>query len=78
MIVIARLLGVPESDAPQLLAWSNAMVQMYQARREDSHEREAANAAQEFTDYLDALIARRRKAPGEDLLSVLIAAEMDG
>ncbi|TMV92992.1 cytochrome P450 [Thioclava sp. BHET1] len=78
VIVIARLLSVPESDAPQLLAWSNAMVQMYQARREDSHEREAANAAQEFTNYLDALIARRRKAPGEDLLSVLIAAEEDG
>jgi unspecific monooxygenase len=78
VIVIARLLGVPETDAPDLLAWSNAMVQMYQARRDDALEAEAAQAAQEFTDYLSALIERRRKAPGNDLLSDLIAVEEDG
>jgi hypothetical protein len=31
IIVITRLLGVPETMAPQLLAWSHAMVAMYQA-----------------------------------------------
>ncbi|HKK98245.1 MAG TPA: cytochrome P450, partial [Marivita sp.] len=30
VIVIARLLGVPDDMAPQLLRWSNAMVAMYQ------------------------------------------------
>jgi len=78
VIVIARLLGVPETDAPHLLAWSNAMVQMYQARRDDALEAEAAQAAQDFTDYLSALIETRRKAPGNDLLSDLIAVEEDG
>ncbi|MEM9522443.1 MAG: cytochrome P450, partial [Pseudomonadota bacterium] len=33
VIVIARLLGVPEDMADDLLAWSNAMVGMYQAGR---------------------------------------------
>ena len=78
VIVIARLLGVPETDAPDLLAWSNAMVQMYQARRDDALEAEAAQAAQDFTDYLSALIETRRKAPGNDLLSDLIAVQEDG
>ncbi|KEO59243.1 cytochrome P450 [Thioclava indica] len=78
VIVIARLLGVPETDAPDLLAWSNAMVQMYQARRDDALEAEAAQAAQAFTDYLSALIETRRKAPGNDLLSDLIAVQEDG
>jgi len=78
VIVIARLLGVPETDAPDLLAWSNAMVQMYQARRNDALEAEATQAAQAFTDYLSALIETRRKAPGDDLLSGLIAAQEDG
>ncbi|WP_417807605.1 cytochrome P450 [Thioclava sp.] len=78
VIVIARLLGVPETDAPQLLAWSNAMVQMYQARRDAALEAEAAQAAQAFTDYLSALIETRRKAPGSDLLSDLIAVQDNG
>jgi unspecific monooxygenase len=78
VIVIARLLGVPETDAPDLLAWSNAMVQMYQARRNDVLEAEATQAAQAFTDYLSALIETRRKAPGDDLLSGLIAVQEDG
>ena len=37
VIMIARLLGVPEAMAPDLLRWSAAMVQMYQAGR-TSHQ----------------------------------------
>lgn len=78
VIVIARMLGVPEIDAPQLLAWSHAMVQMYQARRDEGHEREAARAAAEFSAYLEALIETRRAAPGPDLISELIKVEEAG
>jgi cytochrome P450 len=36
----------------------------------------AANeAAGEFMSYIRSLVAKRRSAPGEDLLSALIAAE---
>lgn len=65
VIVIARLLGVPESDADKLLAWSNAMVQMYQARRDISLEEDAAQASADFAAYLGDLIETRRKAPGK-------------
>ncbi len=78
VIIIARLLGVPEGDWPDLLRWSNAMVAMYQARRDRGIEDAAEAAAAEFTEYLRAQVAAKRAAPGDDLLSHLIAAEEDG
>jgi len=74
VILIARLIGVPEEMAAQLLVWSHAMVAMYQARRDLAVEVAAGEAAAAFSAYLEGLIAERRVAPGEDLLSSLIAA----
>ncbi len=76
--VICRLLGVPEDMGPQFLQWSNAMVSMYQARRTHEIEIAAAEAAQEFSDYIRSYVDQRRSSPGEDLISELIAAEEDG
>lgn len=78
VIIIARLLGVPDTLAPQLLDWSNAMVGMYQARKDRSMEDAAANAAREFSDFLRGYIETRRASPSDDLISHLIAAEQDG
>jgi len=78
VIVIARLLGVPESLAPQLLAWSNAMVAMYQARRDRAVEVGAARAAEEFSDFLRGHVDERRARPADDLITHLIAAEEAG
>ncbi|WP_094020002.1 cytochrome P450 [Maliponia aquimaris] len=78
VIVICRLLGVPESHADQLLAWSNAMVAMYQARRDRGIEDDAARAAQAFADFLRGYIETRRARPADDLITHLIAAEEDG
>lgn len=78
VIVIARLLGVPEEMAPQLLRWSNDMVAMYQARRDRAVEDAAATAAADFTAYLSDYIDARRRAPRDDLITELIAAEEDG
>ncbi|WP_421907301.1 cytochrome P450 [Mameliella sp.] len=78
VIVICRLLGVPEAQAEQLLAWSNAMVAMYQARRDRAIEDSAARAAQEFSDFLKGYVETRRGQPGDDLITHLIAAEEDG
>ncbi|RMF39220.1 MAG: cytochrome P450 [Alphaproteobacteria bacterium] len=78
VIVICRLLGVPEEMADQLLSWSHDMVAMYQARRDRAVEERAAAAATEFAAFIRGYIARRRRSPGEDLISVLIAAEEAG
>ena len=76
--VIARLLGVPETDAPELLDWSNAMVGMYQAGRTRADEEAAEAATVAFSDYLEEVIRHRRTHPSDDLISTLIAAEEEG
>lgn len=78
VIIIARLLGVPEERAADLLAWSNAMVGMYQASRTAETEAAAVAATEAFVAFLDAYIEERRADPGNDLISHLIAAEEGG
>ncbi len=78
VIVIARLLGVPEERADDLLAWSNAMVGMYQAGRNRATEVAAARAAGEFRAFMLDYVAFRRARPADDLITHLIAAEEDG
>lgn len=78
VITIARLLGVPEDRADDLLAWSNAMVAMYQARRTPQIEAAAIAASTDFSDFMRGYIAIRRKTPADDLISTLIAAEEQG
>ena len=78
VIVIARLLGVPDDMADRLLAWSNDMVAMYQARRDRTIEDGANAAAREFSAFLADYIATRCRTPSDDLITRLIAAEADG
>ena len=78
VIIIARLLGVPETMAPDLLRWSNAMVGMYQARRTPAMEAAAVQASLDFTAFLRGYVQDRRSKPADDLITHLIAAEEDG
>jgi cytochrome P450 len=78
VIIIARLLGVPESMATDLLKWSNAMVGMYMANRTADAEDRAIAATLAFTTFLHGYIAARRATPADDLITHLIAAEEDG
>ncbi|MEI4470689.1 cytochrome P450 [Frigidibacter sp. MR17.24] len=78
VIVIARLLGVDPVHAPRLLEWSNAMVAMYQARRSPAIEDAACAAAAAFAAFLRDRLAETRRAPGDDLLSALVAARENG
>ncbi|NGM46735.1 cytochrome P450 [Rhodobacter sp. SGA-6-6] len=76
--IIARLLGVPEEMAPDLLRWSNAMVGMYMANRTRETEDRAAAAAEAFAAFLRGYVDERRARPADDLITHLIAAEMEG
>jgi unspecific monooxygenase len=78
VIVIARLLGVPETMSDDLLRWSNAMVAMYVAGPTRATEVRAATAAADFADCLRAYVAERRTRPADDLITHLIAAEAEG
>lgn len=78
VITIARLLGVPDDMAPQLLRWSHDMVAIYQANRTPMIEHRTEAATRAFSDFMATYIDKRRKSPGNDLLTRLIAAEEDG
>ncbi|MFD8568636.1 cytochrome P450 [Streptomyces sp. NPDC059639] len=76
--VIAEMLGVPEADRAPLRPWSAAICGMYELNPPEDVARAAVRASVEFTEYLRELIAQRRKDPGDDLVSGLIAAYDDG
>lgn len=78
VIIIARLLGVPESMSDDLLRWSNAMVGMYMAGRTRAVEDRAIAATNDFVTFLRGYIAARRADPRDDLITHLIAAESEG
>jgi cytochrome P450 len=76
--VIAEMLGIPEADRAPLRPWSAAICGMYELGPSQETARNAVQASVEFSDYLRELIAARRKEPGEDLISGLIAAYDEG
>jgi cytochrome P450 len=73
--VIGRLLGTPDEDAAVLCRWSENIVQYFDVDRSDAKKALAEKTVGEFHDYLTALAAERRRAPKDDLLSRLAAAE---
>ncbi len=78
VMVIAELLGVPEADRPLLRPWSQAIVAMYEYDRTPEQEAAAQRACAEFAAYVVDLAARRRTAPGDDLVTHLAQVEEAG
>lgn len=77
--IITRLLGIPQADAAQLVAWSHDMVAMYHHGRSRDVEERAVAATCAFSTYMQDVIKERRLALGDDLLSALIEAhDADG
>ncbi|MEN9516348.1 MAG: hypothetical protein RLZZ159_214 [Actinomycetota bacterium] len=69
--VIALLLGFPPEDEHLLRPWSQAIVKMYEVNPPLEHQREAQKAAQEFADYVQALMEKRKLEPQNDLITEL-------
>ncbi|MGP0031785.1 MAG: cytochrome P450 [Acidimicrobiales bacterium] len=73
LIVIAELLGIDPADHRDFRRWSDAAI--------ESPDRPAAETLAflgELATFLTAHIAAKRTAPGADLVSVLVASEVDG
>jgi cytochrome P450 len=78
VFVIADLLGVPRADHVLLRDWSQAIVHMYEPNVGDDVKDAAIKASTAFADYVRDVVADRRKNPGQDLISDLIAVRDEG
>ncbi|MBY0399395.1 cytochrome P450 [Myxococcota bacterium] len=76
--VIGALLGVPERDRWQFRLWAEKIEQHDESVPAEQAEREQAEAIAAIHAYLGRLVAERRRTPTDDLLSGLIAAEVEG
>ncbi len=83
ILVIAEMLGIPTSDREQFKRWNEVILNMsYTVGRRDEvatrvHDEFVAITA-EMDAYLADLLAERRSAPRDDLLTRLLKAELDG
>jgi cytochrome P450 len=82
VIVIAEMLGIPATDRPRFLRWSELIMNLsYNIEPGEAAERsvrEHAPAKEEMRAYLAGRCEERRKAPKDDLLTRLVEAEVDG
>ena len=70
-MVVAHYLGVPDADRAQFDGWTEAIVA---ASAQPSGLLGATDALMSMTGYFTDLIDRRRRDPGDDVVSHLVAA----
>jgi cytochrome P450 len=75
--VIGALLGVPPGDFERFHAWSSDLSLAFSSRIAEQHARIEAGLVR-LSEFVDGLIAERRRFPEPDLISALIAAEERG
>ncbi|MEV5597085.1 cytochrome P450 [Streptomyces sp. NPDC052496] len=73
MAVLCSLLGIPEEDTLRFRDWVLVLFDL-----DASPPREKARYRMELLDYMDELLARKRREPQEDLLSDLITVHDRG
>ena len=76
VLVIAELLGVPASYAPDLRDWSQAIVRMYEPTPSPAVVEAAVGAATDFAGLVRELIGERRQRPQDDLISDLATTDL--
>ena len=81
-LVIAEMLGIPLDDRPRFTEWSEAIVNLSYSipggEEGARAQREFGIARGEIAAYLADTLDDRRSSPREDLLSRLVAGEVDG
>jgi cytochrome P450 len=76
MDVISEMLGVPAADRADLRTWADLLVHREEGMQDVP--KEGVVAFGRIRGYFKALLVERRRTPGDDLLSALLAAEIDG
>ncbi|MBG0816364.1 cytochrome P450 [Planomonospora sp. ID82291] len=78
--LLAAMFGIGRADALHLLRLTRTMIGFRDGEyvRGSGEAMTLVGAQVEIFDFLTELLARRRAAPGEDLISILLAAETNG
>ena len=77
--VLAHLFNLPEADRPLFDPWVTALTTLQEEGfRPEGLAGGAVEAVAAMFEYFGALIAERRAAPGDDLISALTRAEIEG
>ena len=72
--IISRLMGIPEERADDFKRWSDALT----GTSEATNLEDRMPDIMEMANYFASLIPERRKHPGDDLISKVVQAEVDG
>jgi len=72
------VMGAPLSDAPRLHEWSNWIQRQFDGPSLMADRARIEQACEEFYAWAGELLAHRRRTPGDDLISTLIAARYEG
>jgi cytochrome P450 len=78
MAVICEILGVPFEHREMFNRWGEAMAVGLDRPRSVAEATNMRDASAAAANYLTALIAERRRHPGEDVVSTLANSEVDG
>src|SRR5215470_8715544 len=73
-LTIATVLGAPQQDAGRLHNWSSWVQRQFDIRALETSREDIERAVTEVEDYVTGLLEARRAAPGDDLISDLLAA----
>jgi pimeloyl-[acyl-carrier protein] synthase len=76
--VMCELLAIPDDDVAGFKQWSRDLAGVVDIPMDLGVLARGAKAGEWFIDYFHDLLPKRRQAPGDDLLSALIAAEDEG
>jgi cytochrome P450 family 142 subfamily A polypeptide 1 len=78
LIMIGDMLGMPEEDFETLLRWSEDMLGATSTTASAEAIERAQRAGIEYAQYAMQAVAQRRERPTDDLLSILVHAEIGG
>ncbi|MDA0338862.1 MAG: cytochrome P450 [Proteobacteria bacterium] len=76
--VIADALGVPREDLPKFKHWSDQSVARFSGVTTPEEDVQIARDIVEYQHYFAQKIEERRENPGDDVVSLLVHAEVDG
>jgi cytochrome P450 len=75
--IFLTLMGLPQEDLDTFLEWAGILLHMHDAES-DPDGSLRATAQHEVSEYLRVVVRQRRADPGDDLVSRMALAEIDG